>query len=73
MPQAILKYNLPKENQEFEEAINGNKYRCILQELDNTLRSKLKYEIHPEEYQEVCEEIRKQINEDLLRMNLSLY
>lgn len=73
MSQAILKYNLPEESQEFEEAINGNKYRAILQELDNVLRSRLKYESRSDGYQEACEEIRKQINDNLLEQNLSLY
>lgn len=73
MPKAILEYNLPEESQEFEEAINGNKYKSILQELDNTLRSRLKHESHSEGYQEACEQIRQQIFDDLRDANLSLY
>lgn len=41
---ALLKFSLPEEQDEFETANNGWKYRSILCDIDNFLRSKLKYE-----------------------------
>lgn len=40
---AILEFNLPEEQSEFELASNANKYYSILWELDQHLRSKIKY------------------------------
>ena len=33
-----MQFNLPEEQQELSEAMNGTKYRTILQSLDNDLR-----------------------------------
>lgn len=44
MPKAILEFSLPDEQEEFEVAQNGQKYLCILTELQNYLRDKSKYE-----------------------------
>lgn len=44
MPKAVLEFNLPEENSEFREALNGGKYVMVLQELDRYLRGKCKYE-----------------------------
>ncbi len=43
MPKAVLEFDLPEENTEFKEAVNGGKYIMVLQELDNFLRSECKY------------------------------
>ena len=43
MPKAVLEFNLPEENMEFKEAVNGGKYLMVLQDLDNFLRSECKY------------------------------
>jgi transcriptional regulator of acetoin/glycerol metabolism len=41
---ATLEYNLPEEQSEHADALNGYKWRGICQELDNILRNKMKYE-----------------------------
>jgi hypothetical protein len=41
---AILKFKLPEEREEFELAQNGVGYSIVLEELDNWLRTKTKYE-----------------------------
>ena len=44
MPKFTLTFNQPDEQEEFNNAINGGKYRAIIEELDDFLRSKLKYD-----------------------------
>jgi len=41
--QAILKFNLPEDSQEFELANNGAKMHNVLWEMDQWLRSNTKY------------------------------
>lgn len=40
---AILEFNLPEEDEEFNTAMHGIDYKIILEELDNYLRHELKY------------------------------
>ena len=40
---AILIFNLPEDNQEFELATKASKMYCTLWELDNWLRQEIKY------------------------------
>jgi hypothetical protein len=43
MPKAILEFNLPEEQSEFETTTNAEKYYSILWELDQYLRNSIKY------------------------------
>lgn len=43
MPKGILEFNLPRENGEFTNAVNGVKYLLVLWEMDNHLRTELEY------------------------------
>jgi hypothetical protein len=43
MPKAILEFNLPEEQDEFETATNAGKYYSILWNLDQYLRNSIKY------------------------------
>lgn len=43
MPEAILKYRLPEENEEFKQAQNAWKYKQALEEIAEYLRQDLKY------------------------------
>ena len=43
MPKAILEFNLYEERYDFEQAVNAGKYRSVLWDLDQFLRSKTKY------------------------------
>jgi len=70
---ATLKFDLPEERDDFEIAVNGWKYRSVLWDLDNFLRSKLKYEeLNDGEYA-VYEKVREQLwnllNEDSLTLH----
>ena len=40
---AILEFNLPDEEQEFMEAVNGGMFKHVIWQLDQKLRSNLKY------------------------------
>jgi len=69
---AILKFDLPEENEEFEIASNGWKYKSILWEFDNHLRSKIKYtDLNDIEY-DICTKIREHLWELVNRENLTL-
>jgi len=59
----ILEFNLPEENDEHEIAINGWKYRRVLYELDNELRSRIKWDHHKDWDYDTCEKIRQLISD----------
>lgn len=40
---AILEFNLPEDQVEFEEAVNGGKWQYVLWKVDQELRSRTKY------------------------------
>jgi len=71
---AILKYNLPEEQEEFDIANKGWKYRSALIEIDEYLRSKIKYdESLTDEQYKVYEDTRTKfweiLNEDQLTLH----
>lgn len=41
---AVLTFNLPEESEEHLTALNGWRYKLVLEQLDNNLRSLIKYE-----------------------------
>jgi hypothetical protein len=41
--EAILKYNLPEDQLDFDTAVNGSKWMGAMWQLDNWLRSQTKY------------------------------
>ena len=57
---AILKFNLPEENQEFELATKASKMYCTLWEFDQWLRSEIKY--GGKELDEVRDKLREIMN-----------
>ena len=69
--EAILKFNLPDEQPEFDNAVNGWKWFVVTWELDQHLRSQLKYndELTEEQYdalQEVRDKLWEIVNEHSL-------
>ena len=40
---AILEFDLDEERHDFDNAVNGWRWHCLVNELDNELRSKVKY------------------------------
>ena len=63
MPKATIEFDLPEESNEFQTAINGAKYIACLQELDNFLRGKIKYNELSEEAYNSFEECRNKLHE----------
>lgn len=61
--EAILKFNLPEENDEFNSAINGSAYSSIVWELKQYLRSQLKYENLSSDADEALEKVKEKIFE----------
>ena len=70
---AILKFKLPEEQEEFEIANKGWKFRLALSTYDQHLRSKLKYdESLTDEQYKVYEEARAKLWEILQEEQLTL-
>jgi hypothetical protein len=68
---AILKFNLPEEQPEFDLAVNGNKWSFVAWKIDQELRSKIKYsESITEEQRDIYQEVRNSINEYMIEQGL---
>lgn len=58
MPKATLTYNLPEEEYEFELACKALHLQVVIDEFDNYLRGRLKYETLTDEQDKTLEEVR---------------
>jgi hypothetical protein len=67
---AVLEFDLPEDNKDFETAINGHKYKSAHWDFDQLLRSEIKYKDLSEDtykaYKFCREELRKILAEDNL-------
>ncbi len=70
---AILSFSIPQEQEEFELAQKGGKYKAVLEDLDNWLRSKLKYEDLPEQEDKTLNSVRNKLHELLNEEEISLF
>ena len=61
--EAILKFNLPEDNNEFNSAINGSAYSSIIWELKLYLRNQLKYQDLSNDADEALEKVKEKIAE----------
>lgn len=61
--EAILKFNLPEEKEEFETAVSGGNYKSALYELDQYLRNKAKHSSNENE-----SEIAQIVRDELYRL-----
>ena len=70
---ATLEFNLPDDQDDFQDAVNGHKWRLMVWNFDQKLRSQLKYndKLSPEQYK-VYEEIRNLLWEKMGEEGLSL-
>lgn len=68
MPKAMLKFDLPEEDTEFQSAVHGAAYKAILWNLDQMLRSHVKYGGHDALANAAYQEVR-----DFLRGELSAH
>ena len=70
---AILEFNLPTDQYEHMLALNAPRYKSVLLELAQHIRSTLKYEEHSEEYTRAYEVIREKLYTELEDEGLDLY
>jgi hypothetical protein len=59
MAKGQLTFDLPEEQQEFDDACKAGYFRCVLSNLDGELRNHLKHNSHPEWDDATVEAIRK--------------
>lgn len=67
--EGILKFNLTEEQEEFDNAVNGWKWKDVVWEIDSYLRNKIKY---GEKDIEIYEELRNKLLELREDHNLTL-
>lgn len=62
---ATLEFDLPEEQESFENAINGHNWRNVVEDLDNWLRTNTKYapDEVPTQYLKGLEDVRDKIRE----------
>lgn len=70
---AILEFNLPDENYEYLNAINGTKFRSVLWDLDQWMRAKLKFEDLSDGAYDAIKETRDQLQALLQDENIDIY
>lgn len=75
MPQAILIFDItdPDEKDAFEDCFDSGKYQCVIYELDQWLRSKVKYEDLDEKEYEIYSNVRVKLHEYIDEQKVSLY
>ena len=71
---AILEFNLPDDQIDFQDANNGQKFRLMLWEFDQYLRSQTKYapDSMSDDTYKAYAHIREKLHEMLIEDNLSL-
>lgn len=71
---AILEFNLPDDQQDFNLAVNAMKFWDVLYELDQDLRSKTKYapDDLPQDKYDAYQEVRDMLYELMSANNVSL-
>ena len=70
MPIAEIKFQLPEEQEEHYDAINGSRYRAALQDFDNWLRSMIKYE---DKFEIKTQEVRDRLREEVKGHGVELW
>jgi len=70
---AILEFNLPDDQQDFDLAVSGMKFWSVLYDLDQSLRTKTKYASDdlPQEKYDAYQEIRDELRELMSDNNLN--
>lgn len=73
MPTATLTFNLPDEEMEFSQAVNGSSWQHLCWEVDQLLRAKIKYadDSTPEGVVEALQEVRDFLHNERSSKGLS--
>lgn len=64
MAKVILEFDIYEEQDAYQNALSGTKYLGILQEFDNYLRNRLKYEELPSDVHTALSEARARLHEE---------
>jgi hypothetical protein len=74
MPKAIIEFNLPEEQEEFNNFNNTGKYYSALWDIDQYMRNKIKYasDDTPELYREAIQMVRDEFWKIMKEYNLDL-
>lgn len=74
MPKAILEFNLPEEQEEFEQATNATGAIRVLWELDGFLRTLIKYapdeanQVEIDTYEKIRQELHRLLDENDVKL-----
>lgn len=63
MSKVILEFSLPEEQAEYDLAYNGARLNVVIEDLDNYLRNRLKYDELTEEQYQTYERVRAKLTE----------
>lgn len=64
MSKVILEFDMYEDQEAYKHALNAGKYIAALQELDNYLRGRLKYEELPENVANALQEVRDKLHDN---------
>ena len=67
---AILEFDLPEDNHDFQAAINGENYKSAIWQFDQLLRSEMKYKELSDETSQALDYCRKELRKILEQDNL---
>jgi hypothetical protein len=67
---AILEFDLPEENDDFQAAINGHNYKSAIWDFDQLLRSEIKYKELSDDTYQAYKWCRDELRKILLQDNL---
>ena len=69
---AVLQYDLPEDETDYKNAVNGWRWRRVVEEMDSRLRDKLKYDTLPDPLYDEIQHVRDGLFELLHDFNLTL-
>ena len=69
---ATLKFNLPEDREEFEQAVRASDIHAALWDFKQKLRGHIKYEEHSHEVYEMLDKVRDELNQSLTDYNVNL-
>lgn len=73
MAKVILEFDLHEDRESYHQALNGTKYLAVLQEFDNYLRGKLKYEELPDVVADALQKARDYLHSEANDRGFSLW
>lgn len=73
MATVTLTFDLYEDQDAYNDALNATKYKAALQEFDNYLRGRLKYEELPEAVHEALQAARERLHQEANDMGVSVW